>query len=47
MRCGDDNDDEEGGANSPEIAKVEKVYPDGRTSSMGIPSRSSERTTRI
>ena len=30
MRCGDDGDDEEGGAKSPEIAKVEKVYPDGQ-----------------
>lgn len=29
MRCDDDGDDE-GGANLPEIARVEKVYPDGR-----------------
>jgi len=30
VRCGDDSDDEEGRAKSSEIAKVEKVYPDGR-----------------
>lgn len=29
MRCDDDRDDE-GGANLPNIARVEKVYPDGR-----------------